>query len=63
MYFVLYRDDHGFWRWTYRAPSHEVICASATSYTTKRVALHSIYLVRAGAPAARVYDEGPQPLL
>jgi len=57
MYFVLYKDKQGEWRFTYRAANHEAICVSSEGYTSKQSALHAIALVKTGAAAAKIYDE------
>jgi uncharacterized protein YegP (UPF0339 family) len=57
MYFILYKDNRGEWRWTFRSSNHEAICASSEGYTSKQGALHGIALVKQGAAAARVYDD------
>jgi uncharacterized protein YegP (UPF0339 family) len=57
MYFILYKDNQGQWRWTYRAANHEAICVSSESYTTKQNAQHSINLVKTGSASARIYDD------
>jgi len=57
MYFILYKDQKGEWRWTLRAANHEPICVSSEGYTTKQGALHSINLVKSGAASAKIYDE------
>lgn len=57
MYFIIYKDQKGEWRWTFRAANHEAICVSSEGYTTKQGALHSISLVKLGAASAKIYDE------
>lgn len=57
MYFILYKDNAGQWRWKFRAANHEDICVSSESYTTKQNALHGINLVKTGAAGARIYDD------
>ncbi len=57
MYFILYKDKQGEWRWTFRAANHEAICVSSEGYTTKQSAVHSIGLVKSGAASAKVYDD------
>ncbi|MCP1679440.1 YegP family protein [Kerstersia gyiorum] len=57
MYFILYKDSQGLWRWTFRAANHEAICVSSESYHNKQDAIHSINLVKTGSPSASTYDE------
>jgi uncharacterized protein len=57
MYFILYKDNRGEWRWNYRSANNEDICVSSEGYTSRQGALHSIGLVKAGAATAKVYDE------
>jgi uncharacterized protein YegP (UPF0339 family) len=57
MYFILYKDTQGQWRWTLRAANHEAICVSSEAYTSKQNAQHSINLVKSGAAAASTYDD------
>ena len=60
MYFVLYKDVRGEWRWNYRAANNEDIAVSSEGYTSKQGALHGIGLVKQGAAAARIYDATTQ---
>jgi uncharacterized protein len=57
MYFILYKDNRGEWRWNYRSANNEDICVSSEGYTAKQSALHSIGLVKSGAASAKVYDD------
>lgn len=57
MYFILYKDQKGEWRWTFRAANHEAICVSSEGYATKQGALNGINLVKSGAASAKIYDE------
>jgi uncharacterized protein YegP (UPF0339 family) len=57
MYFVLYKDVRGGWRWNYCSANHEDICGSSEAYTSKQGALHGIALVKHGAAAARIYHD------
>lgn len=57
MYFILYKDNRGEWRWTFRSANHEAICVSSEGYTSKQGALHGIGLVKQGAATARIYDD------
>lgn len=57
MYFILYKDNRGEWRWNLRAANNEDICVSSEGYTSKQSAQHSINLVKTGAATAKVYDD------
>ena len=46
MYYVLYTDMAGFWRWTLKASNHEPIAVSSESYNRKADAEHSIQLTK-----------------
>ncbi|SLN69497.1 hypothetical protein TRL7639_04043 [Falsiruegeria litorea R37] len=55
MYFVLFKDVAGYWRWTLKASNHEPIAVSSESYVRKSDAEYSIRLVKS-ASNAPVYD-------
>lgn len=57
MYFYLYTDKQGQWRWNLRSANHQIICDSAEGYTSKQGAMHGIALVKTGAATAKTYDE------
>lgn len=57
MYFIIYKDHKGEWRWKFRAANHEDICVSSEGYTRRENCLHGINLVKAGAATAKVYDD------
>lgn len=57
MYFTLYKDKRGEWRWNFWSANHEDICISSESYTLKQGAFRGIALVKQGAAAARFYDD------
>ena len=44
MYFVLYKDTAGYWRWTLKASNHEPIAVSSESYVRKADAEYGIQL-------------------
>jgi len=46
MYFILYKDTAGYWRWTLKAPNHEPIAVSSESYARKADAEHGIGLTK-----------------
>jgi uncharacterized protein len=46
MYFKLYTDNAGQWRWTLHAANHEKVADSAEGYKSKEDAQHGIDLVK-----------------
>ncbi len=46
MYFVLYKDNAGYWRWTLKASNHEPIAVSSESYVRKADAEYGINLTK-----------------
>lgn len=56
MYFILYTDNRGEWRWKYRAGNNEDIAVSSEGYKAKQNALYSISLVKQ-ALSAKTYDD------
>lgn len=57
MYFILYKDAKGEWRWNYNSANHKIIAMSSESYINKQDAINGINLVKNGAAGARVYDK------
>lgn len=55
MYFVLFKDVAGYWRWTLKASNHEPIAVSSESYVNKAGAEHGIALAKS-AYNAPVYE-------
>jgi len=55
MYFALYKDVAGKWRWTLKAANHEPIAMSSESYNRKADAEYGIQLTKS-ASTAPVYD-------
>jgi len=55
MYYVVYKDTAGYWRWTLKASNHEPIAVSSESYVRKVDAEHGINLTKSSA-SAPVYD-------
>lgn len=45
MYFTIYKDAAGQWRWNLKAANHEII-AYGESYITKQSCLHAIELIK-----------------
>ena len=56
MYFRIYKDNAGEWRWTLKAANHETVAVSSEGYTTQHACEHSINLVKS-AHAAPVYGQ------
>jgi uncharacterized protein YegP (UPF0339 family) len=54
MYFQIYMDGSGYWRWRLRAANHEII-ASGEAYYNKSDCLRAIALVK-GTYGAPVYE-------
>lgn len=54
MYYQMYRDTAGLWRWRLRAGNNEII-AHGESYYNRQDCLHAIGLVKASKDAP-VYD-------
>ena len=55
MYFFLFKDVAGFWRWTLKASNHEPIAVSSESYVRKVDAEHGIQLTKSSVNAP-VYE-------
>lgn len=51
MYFQLYTDKSGEWRWRLKAGNHETIADSSEGYKSRQSALHGISLVQKSAEA------------
>lgn len=45
MYFVIYKDDVGEWRWRLRAGNHKIVSDSAEGYNAKADCRHGIDLI------------------
>jgi hypothetical protein len=54
MYFEVYRDVHGYWRWRLKAANHRIV-ASGESYRSRGDCLGAIGLVQSSS-SARVYQ-------
>jgi uncharacterized protein YegP (UPF0339 family) len=50
MYFTIYQDAGGQWRWRLKAANHEIV-AAGEGYTSKDGCLHAITLVQGSASA------------
>lgn len=55
MYFVLYEDKLGYWRWTFYASNHRKIADSGEAYHNRQDCLHAIELIK-GSASAPVYQ-------
>jgi uncharacterized protein YegP (UPF0339 family) len=54
MYYSVYQDVSGQWRWNLKAANHRIVADSAESYFNKTDALHGVQLVK-GSSSAPVY--------
>lgn len=54
MYYYMYKDGSGYWRWNLKAANHEII-ASGEAYYNKADCQHAINLVK-GSQYAPVYE-------
>ena len=50
MFYLLYKDTQGYWRWTLYAANHRKIADSGEGYHNKLDALSGVNLVKASAP-------------
>ncbi|OSI25078.1 YegP family protein [Neisseria dumasiana] len=55
MYFEVYKDVKGEYRWRLKAANHEII-AQSEGYTTKQNCLHAVDLVKSTTPATPVKE-------
>lgn len=55
MYFALYKDTAGYWRWTLYAANNLKIANSGEGYWNKADCTHAINLVK-GSGSAPVYE-------
>lgn len=60
MYFILFKDVQGQWRWNFNAANNKIIATGAEGYHNKQDAIHGINLVKTGAHAAKVYDKSAE---
>lgn len=44
MYYTIYKDVSGYWRWNLRAANNEIISMSSEAYTNRRDCEYSIQL-------------------
>ncbi len=55
MYYVMYKDGQGYWRWSLKAANHETISVSSESYVSKQSCEYSIRLNKSSGNAP-VYE-------
>jgi hypothetical protein len=55
MYFEIYRDVQGLWRWRLKAANHRIV-ASGESYYNQKDCLHAIGLVQASNANTSIYE-------
>lgn len=55
MYFQVYKDVRGQWRWTLKASNHVIVATSSDGYLNKGDCLHGIELVKSSFNAS-VFD-------
>lgn len=55
MYFTVYLDVSGQWRWNLKSANHEII-ASGESYTTKQNCMKAVSLVQSTSVTTPVYE-------
>lgn len=60
MYFILFKDKQGEWRWNFNSDNHKIIATGAESYINKQDALHGINLVKTNASTSGVYDKSQE---
>jgi len=60
MYFYLFKDADGQWRWNYRSANHKIIADSAEAYHNRQDALHGISLVKSDAATAPTFDKSQE---
>ena len=51
MYFQMYQDNKGEWRWRLKAANHETIAISSEGYVRKSSCEHAISLVKYSSDA------------
>jgi uncharacterized protein YegP (UPF0339 family) len=57
MYFHIYKDSQGLWRWRLTAANHKIIADSAEAYYNKQDCLHAINLIKQNASTIPVYEQ------
>lgn len=62
MYFVMYKDQTGAWRWRLLAENHQIVADSGESYARKDDCRHGIRLVKSTLAATPVIER-EDPLL
>ena len=51
MYYYMYKDNAGYWRWRLYASNGKIIADSGEGYTNRQDCLHGISLVKSSANA------------
>ena len=57
MYFQLYKDKAGEWRWKLKAANHETVADSAEGYKAKASAKNAIESIQKNGPTAEIDDQ------
>ena len=55
MYFTIFQDNIGQWRWNLRAANHTIIADSGEGYINKADCAHGIALVQSTTVATPIY--------
>lgn len=55
MYFEIYKDVRGNFRWHFKASNGKIITDSAEGYTSEQNALNGINIIKENAPGAKVF--------
>ena len=55
MYYKIYKDTAGYWRWRYISSNGRIIADSAEGYWNKQDALNGIYIMR-GSSDSPIYE-------
>lgn len=56
MYFYLYKDTRGEWRWSFNAANHKKVADSGEGYINRQDAINGINLVRNNAASSKILD-------
>jgi uncharacterized protein YegP (UPF0339 family) len=56
MFFQLYKDSQGLWRWRLVASNRQIIAASAEGYYNKQDCLRMVELIKREANSTPVYE-------
>lgn len=61
MYFVMYKDQTGGWRWRLLAENHQIVADSGESYASRNHCLHGIRLTKSTQAATPVIEREDPP--